>query len=139
MCRECPAILAYRERGVSLVAMLAVIVLLALVAAGLVRLVATSQVAVGNEVLSLRAFLAAESVAQNAMNRLFPLDGSAPVCGPVSVTFTAAGLAGCSAQATCSGPVSIQGRDIYRVTSTGTCGSGEAVARRTIQVGARAP
>ncbi len=137
MCRERHN--PVRQRGVSLVAMMAIIVLLALVAAGMVRLVATSQVAVGNEVLSLRAFLAAESAAQNAMNRLFPLNGGAATCGTINLAFTAGGLAGCSALAACSGPVSIQGQDIYRITSTGTCGSGEAVARRTIRVGARAP
>ncbi len=127
----------HRQAGLSLPAVIVIVVILGIVGAGLVNLTATSNVAVGNEVLSIRAFMAAESGAQNGMARLFPLGGGAAQCNTLNVNFNNAGLIGCSASITCTGPVSIGGHDMYTLTSTGQCGSGESVASRTLRVGAR--
>ncbi len=131
----CPA----RQRGLSLPAMLVIIVILGVVSAALVRLTATAQVAVGYEILSLRAWEAAEAGAQNAMARLFPLDNSAANCTALTLNFGAGNLNGCSVSVNCSGPVSFGGHDMYTLTSTATCSAGEALASRTLKLGARTP
>lgn len=127
------------QRGLSLPAMLVIIVILGIVSAGLVRLTATSQVAVGYEILSLRAWEAAEAGGQNAMAQLFPLNGGGAVCGTLNLTFGAGNLNGCTVTVSCAGPVSFDNHDMYTLTSTASCVASEAVASRTLKIGARSP
>ncbi len=143
MCPKQP--LHLQQHGISLLMMIFFVVLISLISAALVKLSATANVSIGNEAISTRSFLAAESGAQNAMSLLFPLDGTVITsCTAVnstlnnpSINLTAAGLASCTFSVLCNGPVNINGRYYYQLQSTGQCGSGESIAERTIQISAR--
>ena len=126
-----------KQSGVSLPAVIVIVVVLGVISAGLVSLVATGNVAVGHEILSQRAFLAAESGAQNGMGRLFPVGGGGVQCNAFNVVFNNGGLQGCSVNVPCQPAGNFNGRDHYTLISTGQCIAGEATAIRTIQVGAR--
>ena len=128
-----------RQRGVSLPAILVIIIVMGIISAALVNLTATSQLEVGNDVVSLRAFLAAEGGAQNGMARLFPLGGGAANCNAFTINYATPSLNGCTANVTCAGPVTFNGRDMYTLSSTGQCTLGATVSVRTLQVGARSP
>lgn len=129
----------YKQSGVSLPAILVIIVIMGIISAALVSLTTTSQIAVGNDVMSLRAFMAAEAGAQNGMARLFPLNGGAANCANFNLNYATPSLNGCTATVTCTGPVVFNGHNMYTLTSNGQCTLGSAVAVRTLQVGARSP
>ena len=133
------------QQGISLLMMVFFIVLIAVISAALVKITATANVSIGNEVISTRSFFAAETGAQNAMALLFPLNGTVvTTCSTVnnslnspSINLTTNGLGNCSVSVVCNGPVTINGRYYYEIESTGHCGSGESIAIRTIRVAAR--
>lgn len=129
-----------RQRGISLILVLFLLVVVGLLAAAMAQLNRGSANAVGLEIQSTRALFAAESGAQIAAMKLFPINSaSTPTC-PATLfaqAFTANGLTGCSATATCSAPVTVSGHTIYTLTSVGTCGAGNDLARRQITVGLR--
>lgn len=135
MCHRVPA---RRQTGFSMPVAIFILVVMALIGTAMVQLVSTGHMSVANEALSTRAFYAAESGAQWGMNRLFPPTGSScPATSCVassSLTFTAAGLSGCSAVVVCTGLGTFSGREHYGLTSTGTCGSSETTATREIEV-----
>jgi MSHA biogenesis protein MshP len=118
--------------GFSLVAALFIIVVLGILAAALFRMTQTSNIAVAQEVLSIRAFFAAESGAHAAAMRIFPLAGASS-CSAQTINFTAAGLVGCSANVNCTSFVA-EGITYYRVASEGQCGSGDLQTSRTVEV-----
>lgn len=134
------------QAGFSLPVAIFVLVLLSLLGAAMTRMLATGAQSVGFEVLSTRAFYAAESGAQWGMNTLFP-----PVSNPAGtcfaqqdLNFSTSGLAGCSAQVTCAGPVVVANAGgatstQFRISSRGTCGSGTDTTTRVIEVGAQNP
>lgn len=129
-----------QQGAASLPVFIIIIVIMGLLGASLANLTATSNVTIGNEMLNLRAFYAAESGAQTTMASLFPLGGGPAVCPAVlAITFPPGGNLGrCSANVTCaSTPVGAQ--TFYTVNSTGRCGTagGTEEATRQIQVGAR--
>lgn len=134
-----------QQRGISLLMMVFFIVLIAVISAALVKITATANITIGNEVISTRSFFAAETGAQNAMALLFPLNGTVvTTCSTVnnalnspSITLTANGLGSCSVSVICNGPANINGRYYYEIESTGQCGSGESIAVRTIRISAR--
>ncbi len=133
------------ERGFSLPIAVFIITVLALIGAAMVTLSRTGQESVSAEVLSIRAFYAAESGAQLALHNIFPLAGGsigAAGCNALSLTpnFTAAGLAGCSAVVSCT-PQTVGGDTYYIVNSTGTCqfGPDGNTAHRSIEVMAKNP
>ena len=129
----------HRQRGFSLTMALFVIVVLGLLAAVLYRTVAIGNLSVTQEVLSARAFQAAESGAQAGMVRLFPISGGAGLCNGspgINQGLTASGLSQCSVNLICSSTV-IDGVAHYQMTSTGTCSAGSLRATRVIAVGAR--
>ncbi|MFV2060808.1 MAG: hypothetical protein ACC653_08985 [Gammaproteobacteria bacterium] len=134
-----------QQRGISLLMMVFFIVLIAVISAALVKITATANITIGNEVISTRSFFAAETGAQNAMALLFPLNGTVvTTCSTVnnalnspSITLTANGLGSCSVSVVCNGPANINGRYYYEIESTGQCGSGESIAVRTIRISAR--
>ena len=127
------------QRGVSLPAILVIIIVMGIISAALVNLGATSQLEVGQDTMSLRAFLAADGGAQNGMVRLFPVAGGAANCANFNINYATPFLNGCTANVTCTGPVTFNGRDMYTLTSTGQCTLGSNIAVRTLQVGARSP
>ncbi|WP_233243678.1 hypothetical protein [Bacterioplanes sanyensis] len=117
-----------------------VITALALIITAMAQLQSSSSATVALQVNSQRAFYAAESGAQIAMNVLFPPDGSAAracTTSPFySQTFTATGLAGCQANVECNS-VTDGVITVFTLQSTGRCGNGADQAQRTIEVRAQ--
>lgn len=129
-----------RQAGVGLPAAIFVITLLAIIAAGISRLVSQNAQTFEEEVRLTRAFYAAESGAGFALNALFPpLEfpqySSTATCpdnvgNPRVYEFEAEGLRFCSAEVTCAIDASVDGVNYATITSTGTCGD----VSRTVQV-----
>lgn len=150
MCRKCSIDQAAlnRQAGFSLPVAVFILVIMAVLAAAIVQLSSRNNLSSAQEVFSTRAFYAAESGASWAMSRLFfNAGGSADKtfsdaqCASNAVnnntlTFTVAGLAGCSANITCSANT-VDAVGYYRVVSTGLCGAGQVQARRVVEVGGR--
>lgn len=125
-------------QGFSLPMALFILVILGLLAVVLFRTIALGQLSVTQEVLSARAFLAADSGAQAAMMRLFPVSGAAASCtggAGLSETLTVSGLQQCAITVVCSQAM-VDSEAVYSVTSTGTCTAGSLRASRVIEVGA---
>ncbi len=120
-----------QNSGFSLIAALFIIVVLGLLAAALFRMTQSSNVAVSQEALSIRAFFAAESGAQAAAMDLFPIGGGG-ACNSRTINFTNSGLVNCQATITCTSFVA-DGETFYRVSSQGQCSSGELQTSRTVE------
>lgn len=121
-----------KQTGLGIASALFFIVVISLLLASLSNLLRTDDTAFGQEVLSLRAFLAAESGAQLAANRLIPPNGVSS-CGNTNYSFTRSGLLGCEATVTCIA-TTVAGKNYYTITSTGRCQSGDQSASREIQI-----
>ena len=92
-----------QQGAASLPVFIIIVVIMGLLGASLANLTATSNVTIGNEMLNLRAFYAAESGAQTAMAKLFPLGGGPAVCAALAISFPLGGNLGqCSANVTCA-------------------------------------
>lgn len=129
-----------QQRGFSLPVAIFILVIMALIGAAMVSIMQTSQQSLSTEVLSTRAFYAAESGAQAALGQLFPLDGSAATCSAPypTQTYTTLGLNGCTASVTCSS-LTTAGRSFYTLRSTGVCNVGGNNATRQIELMAKGP
>lgn len=123
------------QKGATLPVVILVLVLLAVLGTAMVQLNATGQRSIALEVVSSRAFYAAESGVQFGLGKIFPRDGTAGSCATWPLSYDQPGLRGCSASVQCTGPRTRQGVDYYTVVSHGQCGSGEIRARRTVEVG----
>jgi MSHA biogenesis protein MshP len=126
-----------RQRGVGLIAAVFLIVVVAALAVAIASLVRSNSNSFARDVLSYRAFLAADSGAQLALNRVFAPVG-APSCATRTYAFTQTGLEGCRAIVTCSALV-VAGQQRYDVESHGRCTTATDVAERRIDVRATAP
>ncbi|WP_207060639.1 hypothetical protein [Motiliproteus sp. SC1-56] len=125
------------QRGIGLVAAIFVITVMALISVGLSQLVVTGQQGYGYQVLSARAFLAAESGAQLAANQLMPPEGGGGSGCPLpNPPLPAEGSGGCEVRLACNqvGPLEVQGRltTYYTLQSEGRCGSGKDLAIRRL-------
>lgn len=135
-----------RQRGFSLPVVVFILVIMALLAAGITRLSSRSNLAAAQEELSNRAFFAAESGASWAMSRLFFNAGGAAdkafsdaACGAVdgsTLNFTRVGLGTCSAAVSCSAQ-GVGATGFYTLLSQGACSTGQTRTLRTVKVGAR--
>ena len=134
MCPEQINAIHNRQRGFGMPMVVFILVIMTLLAAAMVRLTTTGTLSIASEVQSTRAFYAAESGAQWAVNALFPPAGGAGACAATTpLAFAVGGLNGCSATVTCLAQGSFNGNIHYLITSTGNCGN----EVRQIQVGAR--
>lgn len=122
-----------RMGGFSLPAAIFILVILALLAAVVYRTVAVSNSSVALEMLSARAFLAAESGAHAAMMQVFPTDGSAANCGLPTWNLTSTGFYDCTVSVRCT-PVVADGETVYSIGSTGRCQAGNLQASRSLTV-----
>ncbi|MDG9670196.1 hypothetical protein ONV78_20835 [Hahella sp. CR1] len=124
-----------RQAGLGLPAALFVIVILGLLVVAITELERSTAEGVSMDILSTRAFYAAETGAQAALGRLFPAGGADNNCsvGFPDLNFTADGLTGCSASVVCLTD-SAGGDDYFTLRSTGSCGGGDETASRTIEV-----
>ncbi len=131
------AVGARRQRGLGLITAIALITVVAVVLAALVRTLASSAAIESVNTLSTRAMLAAESGMDVALNRAYAPLGT-PSCTTRNWTFDAQGLRGCSVVVTCV-PATVGGRNYFDLSSRGACGSGELQASRRIDARAIAP
>lgn len=144
-----------RQRGISLILVLFILVVVSLLVASMAQLNRGGSNAVSQEILSVRALQAAESGAQTMALKIFPLNYIKPAtCAPVSCptavnrVFNVAGLNGCTVAATCTTATCIPvsgaansavNKIVFTVTSAGTCNAGTQSAYREVQIGLRAP
>jgi MSHA biogenesis protein MshP len=120
------------QRGIGLVAAIFLIVVVAALTVAMARLVRSGGTALAQEVLAQRAFLAAESGAQLALNRVFAPAG-AGACGTWSWDLDTVELPGCRAEVSCRSDL-VDGVPHYTLESDGRCRAGEASAERRILV-----
>lgn len=127
----------HSQRGISLILVIFLLIVGSLLVVGLARLNTTLQTSVAREILSVRALFAAESGAQSAAMRIFPIN-AAPAACPANfvLNFNGSGLDGCRAALSCT-PVTAAGRTVYTVSSEGVCGGGNDIARRRLTVSLR--
>lgn len=116
------------QRGSALMIALFIIVVMALLAASLMRIDADADEGVNIEVWSLRAFSAANSGADAALSQLFPLGGGSVSCSNVASSWTppdVVGFHGCGDIALSCQELR-DGTDVmYRITSNATCQTGD--------------
>lgn len=123
----------HHQAGLGLISAVFVIVILALLVAGMSKVMMVSQSYRAQEVLAARALLAAQSGSELHLSRLLHPDNSG-VCASDSgqVSLSTDGLVGCSYQASCSA-ITIDTQSYYTIESTGRCGSGVDSATRIIR------
>ncbi len=130
------------QRGFLMPLALFIILTMGGMALTVARYTGQSATATVQEEITVRAFYAAESGAQYAMNRVL-YDDSSPItqgnaqtnCDGLatSLNFGVAGLQTCSAALSCSYTVT-SGTSYFSISSVGACGTGALSARRTVQV-----
>jgi len=122
-----------KQNGISLAVLLFIIIILGLLAATMVNLTSQSTQANAQQVISVRAFFAAETGAQRQAMSIFPI-GGASSCSNQNFNFNVEGLNGCTATTTCT-PVVVNSQTYYQVSSVGQCNAGSPLqATRTIEV-----
>ena len=125
-----------KQKGIGLPATVFLIVIVALIVLALGDLNSKSNIGFGQDFYSIRAFYAAESGAQVALNRVF-VGGQSCIATLADIDFDTisnkAGLEGCSVSVSCN-QVTVDVIDYYTFTSTATCGAGIEEATRAIQV-----
>lgn len=110
------------------------IIIVSLLAAALIRINSQSELSVAQQVISTRAFFAAESGANLQALAIFPIGAGAGTCSSENYTFTNNGLNGCTASTQCAAIV-IGTDTFYQITSQGQCNIGQPLqATRTIEV-----
>lgn len=129
-----------RQRGAGLPIAIFIITVLALIVTSMAQQQESSGAAISQQILSQRAFYAAESGAQAAVTQALHGGGCGSV--PGSLDFTQAGLKNCSARLVCSSvQADIDGdpnpETIFTLISEGQCGSGAEATSRTVEVRVR--
>ncbi len=128
----CPNASLERQSGAGLPIALFIITVLALLVFGMAQLQQSSGEAVSLQIQSQRAFFAAESGAQLRIPSILEaIDKEETPSCPAITTFSAAGLADCSASFDCAFDGS---NEVFTLASTGSCGSGADSASRTVEV-----
>jgi MSHA biogenesis protein MshP len=129
-----------RQRGFGLPMALFVITVLAVIVTAMGSMQQTSGQSSVLHIQGERAFYAAESGTEAALNVLMPPDGSpgrACATSPFfSASFTASGLNGCSVSVSCT-QMTVGSENLFTLISQGSCGSGMDQASRTLEVRAR--
>lgn len=134
------------QSGSAMITAIFAITVLALLAVFLMRITWSQQDITTREVLSTRAWFAANSGSEWAMTRLFPLatdpaNSSSATCSTsTTLTFTGDGLTGCSAHVTCNdNSFNADGKTVgfYLIESKGQCGNGQFSVSRMQEVWAK--
>ncbi|MDF0535236.1 MSHA biogenesis protein MshP [Shewanella sp. A32] len=115
-----------RQQGSALVIAIFVIVVMSILAAALLRIGSNADEGINIEVWSLRAFNAANSGADAALAKLFPVTGTSSGCAAVGASWAppdVTGFHGCRVSLSC---VSQTADDVtqYIVRSTAVCETG---------------
>jgi len=125
-----------KQKGIGLPATIFLIVILSLIVVAMSDLTESSNLGFGQDLQSMRAFYAAESGAQIALNRVF-VGGQTCSATPVNLDFNAvndnAGLTNCVATLSCTQDT-VLAVDYFTFQSQATCGTGFEQAQRSIEV-----
>ena len=129
-----------RQQGIGLPATVFIIVILALIVVAMSDLTEQSNIGSGQDYQSMRAFYAAESGAQIALNRVFVGSLACSDAALVDIDFDSGGdnpgLNDCIVELECSGDT-VSSIEYRTLISTATCGSGFEQAIRSIEVRAK--
>jgi MSHA biogenesis protein MshP len=118
-----------------LVSAIFLIVVVSLMVVAVVGMVRTSGEAFAQDIMSHRAFLAAESGAQLGLNRVFAPVGAGS-CTNWNWDLTSSGLPSCEATVACRSET-VAGTSYFTLESDGRCAAGGYVAERRVLVRAR--
>jgi MSHA biogenesis protein MshP len=124
-----------RSGGLGLVSAIFLILVVGVLVVAIARMVRTSGDAFAQDVISHRAFLAAESGAQLGLNRVFAPAGAGS-CTSWTFDLDGAGLPSCAASVSCTSDV-VAAATYYTLTSAGRCDVGGFVAERRVLVRAQ--
>jgi len=119
-------------KGMGLVSAIALITLAAVLSLAIMRTVRTLSDSSVQAIVSYRAFLAAESGAHFAVNRVAAPTGS-PSCTTRVYDFSQLGLPSCEASVECR-TESVAGEALYTIQSTATCDPAEFMATHSVIV-----
>jgi len=123
-----------KQQGISLAFLLFAIIIVSLLAAALMKINSQSNISVAHQVISTRAFFAAESGAHLQALTVFPVSGAVGVCINQTYNMTAEGLNACRATTSCNS-ITVNTVDYYQITSQGQCNIGNPLqATRTIEI-----
>ncbi|WP_087016710.1 hypothetical protein [Thaumasiovibrio subtropicus] len=132
------------QKGSVLVVVVFVLVVMGFLAIGLTQIGRSNQETTTLEVLGARAWLAAHSGNEVALQRLFPLNSSSAlgsVCTSTIVSSVTMGSYGCEASVSCTSQAvdvtSSAQTTFYFLESTGTCSSGKNQVSRVQEVMAK--
>jgi len=125
-----------RQNGVGLPATIFLIVIIAMIVLALSELNQKSNLGFGQDLFSTKAFYAAESGAQIALNHVFVGVQSCSIAMTTIDFNSDPGLDNCKVTVDCQ-PTVVAAITYYNFTSTATCGSGFEQAQRRIEVRAR--
>jgi MSHA biogenesis protein MshP len=122
-----------KQHGISMAFLLFAMIIVSLLAAALMRLNSQSSISTVHQIISTRAFFAAESGANLQTLSIFPIT-RASACTNQTYNFNVDGLLGCSSVTSCTS-FTINSKNYYQVTSKGQCNSGQDLqATRTIEI-----
>lgn len=127
----------HRQRGVGLIAAIALIVLIAVIATAMARLVQENSATDVASLVRAHTLAAAESGLELALNRTYAPDGAAS-CVNRNFTFGMSGLRGCNAITTCAS-TTVSGQVYYDLSSRGVCTDGALSSSRRVVARAMAP
>ena len=128
----CPRYNHRQQSGVGLVGAIFVIVVVSLLSVAMSRMVENDQINQSYEILSLKAFLAAESGVQLGVNRLVPPAGGSS-CSPLTFDFDDVALKSCEAVVSCGTEV-VGAETYFTVTSNSQCLAGPFSTERSVEV-----
>ena len=123
---------AARQRGLGLISAIFLIVVVAAIAVAVVSLVRSQSQAFAEDVLSEKAFLAAQSGGEVGLNRVFAPIGT-PSCTTWDFDLDRPGLEKCAAHVVCTS-TAVSGVAQYTLESAGRCGAGNDIAERHVVV-----
>jgi MSHA biogenesis protein MshP len=130
-----------KQKGSAIVIAIFVIVVMALLGAGLVKILASSAESVAYEVIGTRAYAAAQTGAQWQLLEIFPHDTDTRTACQSTITepdfSSVEGLKDCEATVTCNDDGEFDGTTYYIITSTGQCSVGGVITSRTVEIEAR--
>ena len=143
--RRSVSVMQKSQRGFLIPLAIFIVVVMSFFAIALWRTTVQTTLSGAQELVSVQAFYAAESGAQEAMQVLFFPDASNRMaingrCIGLNINTSfngVAGLNGCRVDVSCSCGASCASdtSSYYTITSTGTCGSGLMSASRRVRVG----
>jgi len=130
-----------KQRGSAIVIAIFVIVVMALLAAGLVKILSSSAESVAYEVIGTRAYAAAQTGAQWQLLEVFPHNTNTATACKSNIAepdlSSVEGLEFCQAKVSCDDSGTFEGTTYYVITSVGQCSFGGVITSRTVTIEAR--